>query len=648
MPSPRDILLTSIVLLGIVFVFYGKTINYDYVLDDQIVITKNQYTTQGVSGIYDLLTHETFEGYFKEKKILVEGGRYRPLSLVTFAMEWSLFAMDKADKNGRPMLAQDGKTISEGNPHISHLINILLYAFTGLMIYILLFQLFPPNSKKPWFWNIPFIGAVIFILHPVHIEAVANIKGRDEIMALLGSLAALYYSLRSVKEQVPSKKLMFQIAAGICFFLGLLSKENTITFLAIIPLTVYFFTQARKAEILKATVPAVIATVFYILLRFKAVGLISPAGEITDLMNNPFYGMTGLERVSTIFYTLGLYLKLLFFPHPLTSDYMPYHILILNWTDYRAFVPFIFYIVLAIIALIGFRKKSILSYCILFFFITLSITSNLFFSVGSFMNERFIYMSSLSFCILVAWFVIVGLYSWKGTANRVPVITGMLILLLFLTGFSFKTWSRVPDWKDQLSIDRSAFKVSKNSARANCYMGIALFEKVYLPRMKVLKEAAGKQDIRVSKADTVQLLNLLDTIDLNITNALKIYPEYGSAIVLRSGIAAEYYKFGKYDMGKLLGVYSSLIHTRKDLPFILENTAYLNRKVIARMKTQGNETLRYEASMDAERLKAFYLQTFDFYSDTVRDYKKSLGYLKLAEQLAPADPAVKERLKLMK
>ncbi len=199
MPSARDIFITAIVLLGIVFVFYGKTINYDYVLDDQIVITKNQYTTRGVNGVYDLLTHETFEGFFKEKKILVEGGRYRPLSLVTFAMEWSLFAKEKTDKNGHPVMDPEGKIIFEGNPHISHLINILLYALTGLMIYFLLYQLFPPKSKKPWFWNIPFICAFIFILHPIHIEAVANIKGRDEIMALLGSLSALYFGLRSVK-----------------------------------------------------------------------------------------------------------------------------------------------------------------------------------------------------------------------------------------------------------------------------------------------------------------------------------------------------------------------------------------------------------------------------------------------------------------
>ncbi len=397
-----------------------------------------------------------------------------------------------------------------------------------------------------------------------------------------------------------------------------------------------------------ATVPSVIATVFYALLRIKAVGLTSHTGEITDLMNNPFYGMTGVERLSTIFYTLGLYLKLLFFPHPLTADYMPYHIPILNWTDYRAFVPFILYLSLAIIALFGFRKKSILSYCILFFFITLSITSNLFFSIGSFMNERFIYMSSLSFSILIAWFVIDGPFSWKGTAKYVPVISGPLILLLFLTGFSLKTWKRVPDWKDQLSIDSSALKVSKNSARANCYMGIVLFEKIYMPKMKALKEASVKQNIKVSKADTVQLLNLLDTIDLQITRALRIYPHYGSAIVLRSGIAAEYYKLGKYDLEKLLDIYNTLIHTRKDLPFILENTTYLNKKVIARMNTRGNEPLRQEALMNAERLKTFYLQAFDFYSDTIRDYKKSSDYIKLAEQIAPDDPAVKMRLGLIK
>ena len=67
----------------------------------------------------------------------------------------------------------------------------------------------------------------------------ANIKGRDEILTLLGSLGALYLSFRSYLKKKP---LLNILAAGL-FFLALLSKENAITFLAIIPLSYFFFTK---------------------------------------------------------------------------------------------------------------------------------------------------------------------------------------------------------------------------------------------------------------------------------------------------------------------------------------------------------------------------------------------------------------------
>jgi tetratricopeptide (TPR) repeat protein len=232
--------------------------------------------------------------------------------------------------------------------------------------------------------------------------------------------------------------------------------------------------------------------------------------------------------------------------------------------------------------------------------------------------------------------------------HRFSGIVGPLILIVFLIGFSFKTWARVPDWKDQLSIDRSAVKVSENSAKANCYMGTILFEKAYMSKNKAMKQASVKQNVKVTKSDTLQQLNLLDTIDIYISKALRIYPDYGSALVIRSGMNAEYFKLGRYNLQKLLDNYNTLIHTRKDLPFIIDFMTYLNKKVIARMNNEGVEVVRNEDLMNREKLKAFYLSAFDFYADTLRNNKKGFEYLQLAEQIAPNDPEVIKRVSLIK
>ena len=188
-------------LLGIFIIIslalYFKCISFGYVLDDKIVITDNSYTKKGFEGIWDHLSSESFEGYFGEQKNLLQGGRYRPLSLITFAIEYELWGL---------------------NPALSHLINILFYAFCGFMAFITLRRLFGEKtfSKKVLF-ALSFISALLFIVHPIHTEAVANIKGRDELMAFFFSMAALFYALKYFDSQ----KLKYAGFIIIAFFLGM-------------------------------------------------------------------------------------------------------------------------------------------------------------------------------------------------------------------------------------------------------------------------------------------------------------------------------------------------------------------------------------------------------------------------------------------
>ena len=73
---------------------------------------------------------------------------------------------------------------------------------------------------------------MLFIAHPLHVEVVANIKGRDELIALLGEAGTLYYSFKYLEKN----KFKYLVYSFLCFFLGILSKESVITFLAIFPL----------------------------------------------------------------------------------------------------------------------------------------------------------------------------------------------------------------------------------------------------------------------------------------------------------------------------------------------------------------------------------------------------------------------------
>lgn len=117
----------ALIIPLLAFGLYWMCLPYGYVLDDQIVITDNQYTKKGIDGIWDILRTESFSGYFGGQQDLVAGARYRPLSIVSFAIEQSVFG---------------------DSPFIRHFINILLYGLLGLLIFRIFSILLPDKEKN--------------------------------------------------------------------------------------------------------------------------------------------------------------------------------------------------------------------------------------------------------------------------------------------------------------------------------------------------------------------------------------------------------------------------------------------------------------------------------------------------------------------
>ena len=492
-----------VLLMAMAFGLYGASISFGYMLDDQMVIWANAYVQKGFGGLKDIFAYDSFMGYFQKEQFLLEGGRYRPLSLATFAAEIGIFGKDN------PNLI-----------YISHFVNILLYGATGVFLYRILLGLFPLKEGGRWYFGVPFLASALFILHPLHSECVANIKGRDEILALLGGLAALYATLK----YFDTRRSLWLWLSGIFLLLGVLAKENALTFIAVIPLTVLFFTNVSRGRNFSATLPLLLAGLVFILFRYKALGyMLNHGNDSTDLMNNPFLGMTGGERLATIFLTLGWYLKLLFVPHPLTHDYYPYHVPKVGWSDWRALLSLALYVGMGVWAVMNLKKRKVPAYTILFYLFTLSIVSNLFVSVGTFMNERFLYMPSVGFCILIGWFFARKLPELIKEGEDKPNILGTMMVLVIAALFAVRTVTRVPDWATPMSLNKVAVRVSENSARSHCYYVTALYKDEY---------------IAIKSGDLAVKGPLVDTMEYHINRSLQINPDYGAALIMKGAVAA--------------------------------------------------------------------------------------------------------------
>lgn len=569
--------LPALIVFSLSFIVYWQTLPYEYILDDQMVITNNSYTKDSslMDGISNILSHESFQGYFGEQKDLVTGSRYRPLSIITFAIENHFFGL---------------------NPKVGHFGNILLYGLMGLLL-LRIFQLIVPSSDdKRWYWSIPFIATVLFMLHPIHSEVVANIKGRDEIMSLLGALAALYLSLRYLKDQ----KRTWLIGSGIVFFLALMSKENALTFLLVIPVTLWFFTKAGRGTILKTCMPLIAATFVYLLIRYQVIGYLINSGKpSTLLMNDPFLGMNFIQKYSTIFYTLLLYIKLLFFPHPLTHDYYPYQIPKMHLGDWQVLLSLAVHAFLVFVMIKNWRSKKVLSYILAFYFLTLSITSNIFLPVGTFMNERFVFASSVASCLFISYLCINWLPQFLNKNGALGRFLGIALIAVFAVGFTYKSFDRIPAWKDTMSLNRAAIKVSKNSARANSFMSTSLFEEY-----RVETDPAKQQ----------QLLALAEPY---MRRALEIVPDYNDALTMKAGIAAEKYKF-HHNLDSLLTEFQEVLFYMPGQNYIKQYLDYLNKN-----------------PANAPVLVPFYISTAKMMQTKLAKLDYAMMYLDMGRQVEP-------------
>ena len=190
-------------LLGLAL--YGNTFKHEYAFDDVMAIVDNEYVQQGLAGIPQILTTDAYQSYLEKKNgsNQLAGGRYRPLSLVTFAVEQQALGIN-TETDAK---AKDAKLISD--MHARHVVNVLLYILSVVvLLYFLRYVVLPGQPM------VAFVAALLFTVHPIHTEVVANVKSRDEILSVLFISLTFIKAFRYREE----KKMRDLVLAGIYFF----------------------------------------------------------------------------------------------------------------------------------------------------------------------------------------------------------------------------------------------------------------------------------------------------------------------------------------------------------------------------------------------------------------------------------------------
>ncbi|UTW63868.1 tetratricopeptide repeat protein [bacterium SCSIO 12741] len=577
--------LGKIAVLLLAVLLYAQTLNYDFVLDDKIVITNNSFTKKGIDGIGDLFTHDSMTGFFGKDKNLVSGGRYRPLSMTMHALEWEFFG---------------------NSPGVYHFFNILLYALTGLMLFLILSRLIPPE-KGLWFLAPAFIITAIFLANPLHTEVVANIKSRDEILGTFLALTAFYYVLRFFEKS----NWIFLGASGFLFFLSLLSKESSVVFAGFIPLITFILLKdLDKKKWAMASGTLILATLIYIGMRYQILG--SAKTEIAkEWMNNPFLYAEPGEKLATIFHTLSRYLYLLVIPHPLTHDYYPAQIPIYGWGEWTAWLGLISHLCLIGVFVWGVIKRNIWAIVSGIYLGGIVLYSNLLFPIGTFMNERFLYLPVLSIGFVGVFF----LQKIKAEKLRAVVFLGIVI------AYSIVTWVRNPAWETDATLALTDVEVSTNSAKCNMSAGLALIDEADIERNPT--EKARKLN---------QAINYLH-------RSLEIYPTYMAPMLL-SGNAYT----GLKDYASALVYYENCLKMTPGYSFAMTNLEYVGQEATADGKFAEAEKA-YLLYLQYDPKNGTILEKIgELYGKNMNKPEQAISYLEKAYQIDPQNKDYVQKL----
>ncbi len=481
----NQLLLLVLITIGLNF----NTLFNAYALDDGVVMTENTVVEKGIYGIPEILTKDLFYGFDKTSGDLSEA-RYRPFSLIIFAIEHQFFGE---------------------NPMISHFVNVLLFSLLIILLHKLLHDYIFRNQT----YILSFVTCLLFAVHPIHTEVIANVKSRDEIIAFvfLISLLLMFF------KYADNPKKIYLVLGSIFFFLALLTRESSITFIAVVPLCLFFFSNKSIPQGVLQSVPLIILLIFYLYLRNLIIANAQATATIssTNVMNAPFLLATNMEGFATKIFILLKYLGLLFFPHPLSFDYGYNQIPYITTTSFKFVISAFVIVSLISLALLLIKKKSIYSFSILYFFITISIVSNFVVDVGTPLSERFLFQPSLAFCIIVA-----ALFNHFQAKSKL-VFNGALVIILIL--FSTKTITRNAVWKNNETLALTDVKSSTNSERTNHYA----------MELYILKANAAS-DLKIRNEYIQKSIN-------HGERTLSIYPDNPN-VIMELGIA--YYSLGQY------------------------------------------------------------------------------------------------------
>lgn len=389
-----------LLLLGLIlltFIIYLKAINYEFIYnwDDSGYILKNENIKS--LDIKSIIKHFTsFQMH-----------NYHPLTTLSYSFEYAL--------------------VGE-NPWLYHLTNILLHCINTLLVYLLFLKIFK-NKFLP-----SLIVSAFFALHPMHVESVAWISERKDVLYTLFYLLALILYIKYIEQ----KRLKHILITFIFFVLSCLSKSAAVTLPVLLLAFDWYYQRKVNLNFFIEKIPFFLLSMLF--------GILAIYSQDTAIQNlRPM--LTYFERFLIVCWAFCLYLYKLIFPINLSAFY-PYPIKIdgvLPWFYYLSPI-----IVFAIFALIFYSRRfgRDIIFGFSFFLITISVILQILPVGGAIIAERYTYIPYLGLFFIV----VQSFFKYDNSAvskqKKQILHLGLFLCGIFLIWFTYLTNERIKYWRN--------------------------------------------------------------------------------------------------------------------------------------------------------------------------------------------------------
>ena len=467
---------TGAFLFIIVLIAYLPAFRGGYVWDDDTNITNNPLLRTG-EGLVKIWTQPK----------LIPQGHYWPIIYTSFWIEYQIWG---------------------AKPYGYHLINIILHAINVLLLWILLRRLAIPGAL---------LAAAIFALHPVHVESVAWITERKNVLSAMFYLIAFLYYMK-FEENGHRKDYIVSLIIFVC---ALLSKTITVSLPIAILLYLYWKRDKLSIKDFINTVPFFAAAFIITLLCLWVYKSTYPVESTLSL----------LDKFIVAGWSLWFYAWKLLLPVNLIAIYPRWNI------DPSALWQYIFSIgFFVVIIALWFLKNKIGKgslAAVLFFAITLAPLLNIIdqpaYTEMTFVNDHAQYLPSIGLIVLFA----ASMVKLKNRyMNEKTGIAGGVILILIL---GIITWQHAGLYKDMETLFRHSLAKNPNAWAAHNNLGLALeqkgkYDEAIIHFKEALKLKPDFAKAHYNLGNVYSDINQYEQAVIHYKEAIKYDPHYTMAI----------------------------------------------------------------------------------------------------------------------